>query len=1278
MSAEISSISNSVGADGGRVVRLHFTCRAELPLGSTLRVTGSTLCAPGSLTNDPTDGAVSVSTSPSAAPNNANMMADESQDGWHASSIEMVTTPETYPLWTTRTPVVVTIHPNHHNQIQHHLYRYLVVTPGACPNPLILTDDDTNQPFQGADGMGSNTSNDVPVMMWEDPFHVVLNNNASSSTELDMSRQSAISLSSMIRPAIAKNLANLPFRTLDIDVTSGKVLKTSHKDETKDEDVIMVADDESCTPHGTCVDIWNKAEDYTFRHYIVRDAIHKQNKARMKSVSSRSRLDSDLSDYASESTYPTDNNTNVPSAFNNKNAAAIEQDGEKDHNIQDEDTQNPLLTTPPDIPRKKKDKQRIFFVCYHLPVIVSKDIHTGSWSACWAESLLAQTEGSGIVKRNQAHWVGTVTTNPPISTAEDREAVTSLLEKMSCTPLFLEEDIQEAHYLGMCKQVLWPAFHNIDLLDLSGSGWIPSEGTTANPSSSSSTATSEQDTNIQESNNFDYPISAMESDWDQSRLGGWWKAYQLVNQTFAQAMSNALLPGDIMWVHDYHLSLLPKFLSDLEYEKYKTNVTRKIFFLHIPFPTSQIFRELECGESILEGMLHADVVGFHAFDHARHFLNAAKRILGLNYESLVGGLIGVQYRRKTVLVTMHNVSIEPKMVDAALALPSVPNSAAYLRQKHAGRIVISGVDVAQRLSGICLKLLAYERLLTDYPIWLQKVVLVQKCLIPGSRHADEANTIREVRYLVRRITEKFSSSVINYEEVMGSSLPIDQRLALWTASDVMMTTPIREGLNLLPLEYIYARKEPAKPGIVIASEFAAVCSILNGALRVNPFDIQMTVTSIDKALTMEVEEREGRRCRDAGFVSTSPSDQWTKHVLRDLTDATACGTDNNDTDDDSSNMRGNNEKDKSDLITTTSAFLARDHESAFSHLNSNAVLRAYNRTKRRVIILDFNGTIVIKEPPGKYLKRDILGTSGNKPPQSVIKALTALCADPKNTVFVVSGDAQENVENAVSHIPGLGMAASNGACFVRPLKPGDTEREWRYFDLGVDWEAVKRIVLPVLSKYTARTNGSFVKMTHSSIGWSYYSCDPEWGSLQASHLVLELEGALRPFDVRFAMIKGIVEIVPRRLNKGLIVKKVLREVAASDEGAGVDFIMCMGDDVHDEKMFTSVFSFIAEVEDVAHVVPSPPVVADDDSIPVLHRNDSLIEDNNTSLKYKGLNEPMYAFTAAVGKKTSHASYYVDDARDVASLLVQLSGVDVSSLNQGPSFGVQEMGLDFFA
>lgn len=815
---------------------------------------------------------------------------------------------------------------------------------------------------------------------------------------------------------------------------------------------------------------------------------------------------------------------------------------------------------------------------------------------------MAKTEGSQICSGYDAHWVGTVTTHPPVTREEDKQAIRTLLDGMKCFPLFLDENMSKAHYYGFCKQVLWPAFHNIDILDL----------------------------NIQE-----------HASWDQSNLDNWWKAYQEVNQAFANTVLEVIKPNDIVWIHDYHLSLLPRLLTSGEIDLYGRSTTKKVFFLHIPFPTSQIFRELECGSWLLEGMLHADVVGFHAFDHARHFLNAAKRIFGLKYETLEGGLIGVHFSGRTVMVTMSNVSIEPKMVNAAMLLPSVEAGRQALKQKHFGRFILGACDIAQRLQGVSLKLLAFERLLKDYPTWQAKVVMVQRVLVPGSRKEDEEQSVNEIRFLVKRIKETFGDAVMDYEEITGSSYPMDRRLALWKATDVLMATPIREGLNHWPMEYIYAHKEPETPGVVIASEFSAVASILNGALRVNPYDVQMVITTIDKALTMDLQEREGRRYRDIDFVSTSPSDKWTKNVLRDLKDAIQM------TQADSQSSSAMNTPNTSrhacqgkDLIDSTAAYLARESNATFHRLSHHAVKEAYDRTTNRVIILDFNGTIVIKEPPGKYLKREILGTSGNKPLPEVIDALSKLSADPKNTVFVVSGDSAENVLNAIGNIPGLGLAVSNGAHFSTPVVPGQ-KRQWHIFDLGVDWDAVKRVALPVLSKYTARSNGSFVKLTQFSIGWSYYSCDPEWGSMQASHLVLELENELRAFDVRFVTLKGVVEIVPRKLNKGLFVKKVLRDVA-QQSNEGVDFILCMGDDISDEKMFTSVYSYIAEIGDEHNAQPNPPVVGEDPS-------------SVQPLRATNVMDPMYTYAVAVGKKPSHASQWVTDGMEVSSLLVYLSG-----------------------
>ena len=1172
----------------GRVVRLHFKCRAELPIGSYLRVTGCTLWAPGSSAQDPTDAhqiAKEEASQAFPARDPGEEAAANLDDGgvggfdeeatgmpstssMYTSSVELVTTPEEYPIWRTRRPVVVVLH-KHPKQIQHHYYRYLVVTPGATSETGALTmaelaaaeDDDGDETGMiDAGGLVSTSEENTGstrVMMWEDPFQT-LQKSSASGISLDTNR----SFITDDQLGVTKStLINLPYRTVDMDVSTATPILEEDAGDVR-------------------IDTWNNRDDISFRPYLIRESLNAENRKK--------------------------------AALHQRSASGQSVDVSMDDSNMDGSHSGGATPVP-------ASSSRIFFVCFHLPVVVVQNQDTKEWRASWSESLLAKSEGSRLLASYNAHWIGTVTTHPPISSEADRQKVREILAGMDCTPIFLDPAVRQAHYYGFCKQVLWPAFHNIDLLDLSASGLVG--------------------------------LSSHEaSDWDQSRLDEWWESYQNVNSTFCELMAGLVKPNDIMWVHDYHLSLVPMMMHRIEMEKFNRPATRKVFFLHIPFPTSQIFRELDFGETILEGMLHADVVGFHAFDHARHFLNAAKRILGLNYESLVGGLIGVNFFGKTVLVTMSNVSIEPKQIDAAMMLPSVQTSMGELKQKHNGRILICGVDIGQQLSGISLKLLAFERLLQDYPNWQSRVVMVQRVLLPGSRKGDEAFTVKELHTIVKRIQDKFGQDVIDYQECTGSSYPMDQRLALWRASDVFISTPVREGLNHWPMEYIYAHKEPEVPGVVIASEFSAVCSILNGALRVNPYDIQMTITTIDKALSMDMPERAGRRYRDIDFVSNSQSDKWTHNVLRDLKDAISFSAANNEANSSSATPLGGTTPlrrvGKSELADTTAGFLARESIIAFPHLRIQNLREAYDATTRRVIVLDFNGTIVLKEPPGKYLKREILGTSGNKPPPQVLDALASLCQDTKNMVYVVSGDSSENVISALGHIPGLGLAVSNGAKFSPPAQIGEV-RQWKTFDLGVDWDAVKRVALPVLSKYTARSNGSFVKLTSFSIGWSYYSCDPEWGSLQASHLVLELESELRAFDVRFVTLKGIVEIVPRKLNKGLIVKKLLRDNAVQHT-EGTDFILCFGDDISDEKMFTSVFSYIAEMGDEKNAKPSPPVLNDDGSL-----------DRSMELSCEAVvRNPLYAYTVAVGRKASHASSYVNDAQEVANALVLLARGEV--------------------
>ena len=1275
----------------GKIHRLHFSCHAELPLGTTLRVT-STIGPPpqNDVPDDNKDGAAGgddhsvssdiFSTGTLADKGSVSANLARMHNRLLQNTVEMYTDPESYPIWKTTKPVVVIDDGGTtENALAAamdrdaadqegggvgllgpllHRYRYVAVTPGATIDWSLCTKRDHDDDGSASTGRGNLTVATTPPGSDDEEEHT---NRRSSSTS----------------PSYAGEVG-------------GIVHDGSHEEEEAEIQFPPVLYENPPTP-GSEDSTKNKGSDDdnkrkkhkrhpslfdSFGYPVVLSGSHLQaentpSSGGLSSASSFASLVGNVSPqavltwegvsafpYRTRSLAYSDDeddvqdievdrwNVSTDSSFQaywsieqgeNDNIKGATITGKEDTPaVEDNEDDDPMDNSA----REGSECESMYIACYHLPVILTRDLETSSWTACWSESLIAKSEMHGVSSTRTTTWIGTVSNIPAqaLQDPKERDAIRKVLEPMDCIPIFFEEDhLLDLMYLGFCKQVLWPSFHNVDLLELATNGWGQRQKSmsTSDPVEACRLAAAEAHERKRLGSTQE-PVHS-ESDWDQSRLDNWWQAYIKVNQKFSQVVAQLVSGGDIVWVHDYHLALLPRMLREVRNEadvvtdaknaplssidefaeegeaKDVVRPVRMVFFIHVPFPTSQVFRELEHGEALLEGMLHADVVGFHAFDHARHFLNAAKRILGLKYESLTGGLIGVRHRGTKILVTVSNVSVETDIIDALLVFPSVEEESAFLKKKHEGRSILASIDVAQRLSGVSLKLLAFERLLTDYPVWQSQIVLLQRCLIPATRRVDEADTLREVRSLVQRIQARFGHNVIDYEEQVGSVLPIDQRLAIWTTSHVVIHTPIREGLNLFPLEYVYARKEPATPGIVIASEFSAVSAILNGALRVNPFDIKMCVTSMDYALSMSSGERDARRGRDIDFVSTCPSGLWTRNVLRDLNDATR------------TEAVGDGSPD---------SILAREIELGLEKLDLSSLEHAYETSKKRVIFIDFNGTLVVKEPAGKYLKREILGTSGFKPTQLTTLALTRLCADQRNTIYVVSGDSQQNLEMAVGNIPGLGLAASNGACFADP-GGGGAEREWKYLDFGVDWNAVKKVAMPIISKFTARTNGSFVKLTHSSIGWSYYSCDPEWGSLQASYLVRELGEALRSFDVRFVALKGILEVVPKKLNKGHIVKQILEE---THKRSVVDFMLCMGDDISDEKMFSSVINFASDSD--------------------------------------GRNA--YAFNVAVGKKPTKASFFVEDASEVGNVLVALSGDVRLFERQASQDGSRASQEDFFA
>jgi len=412
-------------------------------------------------------------------------------------------------------------------------------------------------------------------------------------------------------------------------------------------------------------------------------------------------------------------------------------------------------------------------------------------------------------------------------------------------------------------------------------------------------------------------------------------AHEAVNNIFARTLLGLVHNEDVVWVHDYHLMGLPKLLRAKDQKTHTsshTNTTstaaaantassasaatsasekiaaaaeappevsatlkdlRIIFFMHIPFPTSQLFRTLPRASDLLESMICADVVGFHAFDHARHFLNAAKRMLGIRSGSRPGGMITLSVADREVLVTVSHCSIETERIGPAAIHPETLKIARELRQRYHNKRIIVGVDVCQRLSGVALKFAAFDKMLSDSS-WGRRgnVVLIQKCLRNNTRPGDEETTSNDLRKMVADINGKYAvqqqghherqgsngsrthpdadvshtptdshfssrssnldglssptggngyyeltspyrNQVIDYEERDKSNeLTEHERLALWLVADVFLLTPIREGLNLMPLEYIYARRELPNAGAVVVSEFSTCSALLNGSLKV--------------------------------------------------------------------------------------------------------------------------------------------------------------------------------------------------------------------------------------------------------------------------------------------------------------------------------------------------------------------------------------------------------------------------------------------------------------
>lgn len=601
-------------------------------------------------------------------------------------------------------------------------------------------------------------------------------------------------------------------------------------------------------------------------------------------------------------------------------------------------------------------QDRVIIVGNQLPLRVHRRADDGGWNFSWDEDSLLLQLKDGLGEDIEVIYVGCL--REEIDPIEQDGVSQTLLETFKCLPAFLPPDLFSKFYHGFCKQQLWPLFHYMLPLspDLGG--------------------------------RFDRSL---------------WQAYLSVNKIFADKVMEVISPDDdFVWVHDYHLMVLPTFLRK------RFNRVKLGFFLHSPFPSSEIYRTLPVRDELLRALLNSDLIGFHTFDYARHFLSCCSRMLGLAYHSK-RGYIGLDYFGRTVSIKILPVGIHLGQLQSVMNLPETVSKVAELRDQFRNQTVLLGVDDMDIFKGISLKLLAMEQLLIQHPDWRGKVVLVQIANPARGRGRDVQEVQLETYSTARRINEAFGRPGYMPVVLIDSPLQFYERIAYYVIAECCLVTAVRDGMNLIPYEYIISRQgnkeldetlqlsslEPKKSMLVV-SEFIGCSPSLSGAIRVNPWNIDAVAEAMDSALVMPEPEKQLRHEKHYRYVSTHDVGYWANSFLQDL--GRTC--------------RDHIRK-RCWGIGFGLGFRVIALDPNFRKLSVEHIVSAYKRCKNRAILLDYDGTMT-------------LPTSINKTPNpEAIGILNSLCRDPRNVVFLVSGRDQKTLSEWFSSCEKLGIAAEH-------------------------------------------------------------------------------------------------------------------------------------------------------------------------------------------------------------------------------------------------------------
>lgn len=586
-----------------------------------------------------------------------------------------------------------------------------------------------------------------------------------------------------------------------------------------------------------------------------------------------------------------------------------------------------------------------------------------------------------------------------------------------------------------------------------------------------------------------------------------WDAYVEVNKKFSESVIAHIEPGDTVWVQDYQLMLVPKMIRDA-----CPDVTIG-FFLHIPFPSFEIFRIFPWREALLEGVLGADLIGFHTYDYERHFLSSVKRILRQNVQFnrvTVGGRsvvvdtfpMGIDYTKFNGAAQNHLGQRQTEKTELKRQLEAHKKGAAN------GKLILS-IDRLDYTKGVVNRIKAFDLFLTKYPEYLEKVRLVMLTVPSRSDVPEYKKLKRETDEIVGRVNGKYAT--VNWTPIWYyyRAMDFNELIDLYMTSDVAMITPVRDGMNLVAKEFVATRV--SGDGVLILSEMAGASKELHEAVLVNPFDLNAMANAVHNAIVMPLEEQKKRNISMRKRLSRYTVTHWAKEFMTALEDKT-------------------NQKDEVGA-------------KKFTDEDKKNLLGTFKHAIQKLLLLDYDGTLVnFHENPELAV-----------PDQLLLQTLERLTQIPNTDVAIVSGRDQIFLDKWFGKLP-LTLVAEHGHYVKHQLSQwaskGNTNHKW------------KADVMPIMEAFTDRTPGTFIEEKHNSLVWHYRKADPELASGRVVELKTVLS-SLIPDGLSVMDMDKALEVVDHQINKG----SAAQELANAKT---YDFILCVGDDVTDENMFNSL------------------------------------------------------------------------------------------------------------